>query len=83
MFDLQPFNCLEYLFDLIGFCLAFAVLDVDPWVTNPRGLVHPMTSACLTGLPEIMVAYPAEIGKTNPSRIGAHFSNDFKQACHG
>src|SRR6266496_3292827 len=40
MFDLQPFDCLEYLFYLIGFCLPFAVLDVYTWVNYQWCLVQ-------------------------------------------
>jgi hypothetical protein len=65
MFDLQPFNCLEYLPDLIGLNLPVAVLDVYSRVTNPRCLVYSVTSALLTGLPEIVVAYLAEISEAH------------------
>ncbi|OGU04767.1 MAG: hypothetical protein A2075_16075 [Geobacteraceae bacterium GWC2_58_44] len=73
MFNLQPFDCLEYLFDLIGFCLPFGILYVYSWVARPRSLIDAVTSTCLTGWPEIMITYPAEIGKTSASRITAHF----------
>jgi len=82
MFDLQPFDCLEHLFYLIGLCQPFAVLDVYPWVTYPWCLIHPMATAALTSLPEIMVAYLAEIGKMNPCGIATHFFKNFGQVRH-
>ena len=47
---------LENLFNLIRLGLAFAVLNIDPWIALPRCFVDPMTTPGLPRFTEVIIA---------------------------
>lgn len=74
-FILQPFDRLQDLFDLICLGLALGVLNVDPRVTLPWGLVDPVARTFLAGLPEVVVADSTGVRKPDAPRVLVHLSD--------
>ncbi len=67
---------------LTWYAPAFPVLYVYPWIALPRRLIHSMASTFLTGLAEIVITNPAQIGKTNICRVALHFFKDVFNSSH-
>ena len=71
------------LLDLICFCFALGALDVDPWVTLPRGLIDPVACSFLPRLSKIVVADTTYIRKADILRIASHLLNYVVNPWHG
>jgi hypothetical protein len=76
MIYLQSFNFQQYLFYLVGFGFSLMILNIDSKIPLPWGFVNSMTTPALTGLTEEMVAYLAEIVKSNVSGILLYLGKD-------
>jgi hypothetical protein len=68
----QPLDRFEDLFHLVGFRMAFAVLDIDPGVALPGSFVHPMTGIPLAGIAKVVVANMADFRKADPIGVLPH-----------
>jgi hypothetical protein len=79
---LQAFNGFQHLLDLICFGHPLVILDIDPWISRPGGLLDAMATAALSGLAKEEITDLAEIGETDPFRVSSHLSKDLFDLSH-
>ncbi len=82
MLQPQSFDGLEHLPYLVGFGHSFPALYVYSWITLPRHLIHSVAGAPLTRLAEIVIAYVAQIAKTNICGVTLHLGKDVFNSAH-
>jgi hypothetical protein len=82
MINSQSFNSQKRLFHLVCFGLSFSILNVDSRVARPGHFVNSMAAPALTGLPEKMIAYLAQIVKSDTAGIPSHLSKDVFDVRH-
>jgi hypothetical protein len=72
MIYLQSFNSQYYLFHLIRLGFSFMILNIYPGIALPWGFVDSMTGPTLTRLTKKVIAYLAQIAKSNAAWILLH-----------
>ncbi|MCB1902768.1 MAG: hypothetical protein KDI18_01420 [Gammaproteobacteria bacterium] len=82
MTHLNFLNGQQDLFHLVGFSLAFVVLNVYSGVARPGGFENAVAATALTGLPKVVFADLFQITKPNPFGIRLHLIDDFCNASH-
>jgi hypothetical protein len=65
---------------LVGFSLAFVVLNVYSRIARPRGFENAVATTALTGHPEVVFTDLFQITKSNPFGIRFHLIDDFRNA---
>ena len=73
----------QHLPYLINLGLAFLILDVDPWIANPRRLEDCVAGACLAWFSEIVLADFHQLDKPHVGRLAAHLLKNFFGRRHG
>jgi hypothetical protein len=68
---------------LIWLCLAFGVLDIDPWIAWPRRLENGVAACVLPKLTEAGHTHFLGVIETDIARFPSHHLQDFFDFCHG
>ena len=91
MFGFTPlwgFSCFqfvdgqEYLADLVGFALPFAVLNIDAGIAGPGGLEDGVARASLPGLAKVLDAHLEQVSEAHVSRCAPHGFENLLRSRH-
>jgi hypothetical protein len=81
-FMFHPLDRFQDLLDLVCLGFALGILNVDPRIALPRGLVASVARALLPGSAEVVITHATEVGKTDAHRIPSHPFNQVTNLRH-